>query len=126
VRIIDIKTGGLNGKRKVIAIIILEHFSKYTSFKDFSFFNNASVLYVNIYSKDDGPIFWSDIVGLIVWALGFAIEVMSDSQLSYHLAHPDPAKGKFIKTGLWRYSRHPNYFGEAVMWWGLWIIATGV
>lgn len=69
---------------------------------------------------------WTDILGLTIWVLGFAIEVFSDAQLASHLARPKPGTGKFIKSGLWRYSRHPNYFGECVMWWGLWIIACGV
>merc|ERR1712100_459364 len=91
-----------------------------------SLINNASVLYVNIFSKDNGPVFWSDILGLCIWVLGFTIEVMSDAQLASHLAKPKPGTGKFIKSGLWRYSRHPNYFGEAVMWWGIFLISCGI
>ena len=78
-----------------------------------------------IYSVTN-EIFITDIVGLAVWVAGFLIEIMADKQLSDHLANPAPGTGKFIKSGLWRYSRHPNYFGEAVMWWGLWIIACGL
>lgn len=49
--------------------------------------------------------------------------MFADRQLSEHLKNPKPGAGKFCKEGLWRYSRHPNYFGEVVMWWGLWIVA---
>jgi steroid 5-alpha reductase family enzyme len=54
------------------------------------------------------------------------IEVLADNQLASHLKSPRPGTGKFIKSGLWRYSRHPNYFGEAVMWYGLYLIACGI
>jgi steroid 5-alpha reductase family enzyme len=65
------------------------------------------------------------IVGLLVWGLGFTIEVAADSQKSRFSA--DPAnKGKFIQSGLWSRSRHPNYFGEIVLWLGVAIIALPV
>ena len=65
------------------------------------------------------------VVGLLVWLLGFAFEVIADSQKSRFNA--DPAnKGKFIRTGLWSRSRHPNYFGEIVLWLGVAIIAVPV
>ena len=91
----------------------------------FSLVNNSSVLFINLYSKTD-DIAWTDFVGLAVWLLGYLIETLADAQLTSHLKNPRPGTGKFIKSGLWRYSRHPNYFGEAVMWWGLWIIACGI
>jgi steroid 5-alpha reductase family enzyme len=65
------------------------------------------------------------IVGLLVWAFGFAIEVIADSQKSRFNANPDN-KGKFIQTGLWSRSRHPNYFGEIILWVGVAIIALPV
>ena len=102
-------------------------------------FNNASVLYVNIWSIaaqgmdvdrfkmiPDNKITILDVAGVIVFLLGFMIEVCADRQLANHLAHPRPGTGKFIKSGLWRYSRHPNYFGEAVIWWGIFLIACNV
>jgi len=52
--------------------------------------------------------------------------LVADHQLKEHLADPKPGTGKFIKSGLWRYSRHPNYFGDACMWWGIWLIACNV
>ena len=99
--------------------------------------NNASILYVNLWSvhtefdtktlKFSGPpLKFLDILGVIIWALGFLIEVISDRQLANHLANPKPGTGKFIKSGLWRYSRHPNYFGEAVLWWGIYVIALNL
>ncbi|GAB4461596.1 MAG: DUF1295 domain-containing protein [Anaerolineales bacterium] len=65
------------------------------------------------------------IVGALVWVIGFAIEVIADAQKSRFNA--DPAnKGKFIHTGLWSRSRHPNYFGEIVLWTGIAVIAIPV
>jgi len=65
------------------------------------------------------------IVGLMVWLFGFVFEVIADLQKSRFNA--DPAnKGKFIQTGLWSRSRHPNYFGEIVLWIGIAIIAIPV
>lgn len=92
----------------------------------FSLINNSSVLFVNLYSnKLSKDLQFHDFIGLGVWALGFLIELMADAQLASHLKNPKPGTTKFIKSGLWRYSRHPNYFGEAVMWWGIYIIAIG-
>jgi steroid 5-alpha reductase family enzyme len=65
------------------------------------------------------------LLGFLVWAFGFAFEVIADSQKSRFNA--DPAnKGKFIRSGLWSRSRHPNYFGEIVLWVGVAVIALPV
>ena len=65
------------------------------------------------------------LVGFLVWLLGFAFEATADAQKSRFRA--DPAnKGKFIHSGLWAWSRHPNYFGEIVLWIGVAIIALPV
>lgn len=62
------------------------------------------------------------VAGALVWAAGFAIEAVADAQKRRFRA--DPAnKGRFISTGLWAWSRHPNYFGEIVLWVGVAIIA---
>ena len=65
------------------------------------------------------------IAGFLIWVLGFAIEVIADNQKSRFSANPDN-KGKFIQTGLWARSRHPNYFGEILLWVGVAIIALPV
>jgi len=65
------------------------------------------------------------IAGFLIWAFGFAIEVIADSQKSRFNANPDN-KGKFIQTGLWSRSRHPNYFGEIILWIGVTVIALPV
>ena len=66
-----------------------------------------------------------DIAGLIIWTSGFLIESFADYQLASFLKNPDN-KGKVMNTKLWKYSRHPNYFGESSMWWGIFIIALSV
>jgi steroid 5-alpha reductase family enzyme len=60
-------------------------------------------------------------VGALVWVLGYYFEAVGDKQLADFKKKP-LNKGHIIKTGLWRYTRHPNYFGEATMWWGIFII----
>jgi steroid 5-alpha reductase family enzyme len=65
------------------------------------------------------------LVGFLVWAMGFAIEVVADAQKSRFRSVPEN-KGKFIHTGLWAWSRHPNYFGEIVLWIGVAIITLPV
>jgi len=63
-----------------------------------------------------------DAAGLFIWAMGFLFEAIGDWQLLRF--KKDPAhKGRIIKTGLWRFSRHPNYFGEVTLWWGIYLIA---
>jgi steroid 5-alpha reductase family enzyme len=62
------------------------------------------------------------ILGAVLWAIGLAIEVASDAQKSAFKRDPE-TRGRFISTGLWRYSRHPNYFGESLLWWGLFVAA---
>jgi steroid 5-alpha reductase family enzyme len=65
-----------------------------------------------------------DVIGGAVWLVGFAFEALGDLQLDRFKA--DPAnRGRVMDRGLWRYSRHPNYFGDATAWWGLGLIALG-
>jgi len=65
------------------------------------------------------------LAGFLVWAFGFTIEAVADAQKSRFRADPEN-KGKFIHNGLWAWSRHPNYFGEIVLWVGVAIIALPV
>ena len=66
-----------------------------------------------------------DYIGLLVWVTGFFFESVGDKQMAEF--KKDPAnKGHVIKNGLWKYSRHPNYFGEATMWWGIFLLALSV
>ena len=61
-------------------------------------------------------------LGVLSWAVGFFFETVGDAQLAAFKA--DPAnKGKVMDRGLWRYTRHPNYFGDAAVWWGLTLLA---
>ena len=63
--------------------------------------------------------------GTLLWAVGVFFQGVSDWQLARFKANTANA-GKVLDTGLWRYSRHPNYFGESCVWWGYWLIACEV
>ncbi|MDF1553680.1 MAG: DUF1295 domain-containing protein [Deferrisomatales bacterium] len=71
-----------------------------------------------------GGLGWLDWIGAAIWAVGFGFEAVGDWQLLRFMGDPDN-QGKIMQTGLWRYTRHPNYFGEATLWWGMFLIALG-
>lgn len=65
-----------------------------------------------------------DVLGLGLWLLGFFFQVVGDEQLRRFKKQPKN-KGKLMQKGLWQYTRHPNYFGEATMWWGIFVLVLG-
>lgn len=79
------------------------------------------VLLVN--AEEHRPLGLVAFLGLGVWLLGLVLEAVADRQLAAFKANPD-ASG-VMTSGLWRYSRHPNYFGEALLWWGIGLTAYG-
>lgn len=66
-----------------------------------------------------------DIIGWTMWFLGFCIEAAADQQKLLFKSSPGN-RGKWCNVGLWRYSRHPNYFGEMLLWWGIFVASTPV
>ena len=62
-------------------------------------------------------------IGILIWCIGFYFESVGDKQLDHFIKSKSEHKGTIMKTGLWKYTRHPNYFGEATMWTGLALIA---
>jgi steroid 5-alpha reductase family enzyme len=78
-------------------------------------------LLINTYNTPHG-ISLLELCGLAVWLCGFYWETVSDNQL-FTFRHNPAHKGHVMSSGLWRYSRHPNYFGESVMWHGVFLIA---
>lgn len=75
-----------------------------------------------VFSNDEaiGLLGW---VGVALWIIGFYFESVGDYQLARFKSRPDSA-GKVLNSGLWRYTRHPNYFGNFCIWWGLFLIAA--
>lgn len=71
-----------------------------------------------IHASDPASLHILDIIGAIIWMTGFFFESVGDSQLQNFIRNP-AHKGKIMDQGLWAYSRHPNYFGEVLQWWGI-------
>ena len=65
---------------------------------------------------------WLDALGAAVWLVGFVFEAVGDLQLARFKKDPGN-RGRVITSGLWKYTRHPNYFGEVSLWWGVWLLA---
>jgi len=79
------------------------------------------VAQVGQWSPKPDRFIWLDGAGLVLWAVGFFFEAVGDYQLAVFKKNP-ANKGKAMAKGLWRYTRHPNYFGECLMWWGIFLI----
>jgi steroid 5-alpha reductase family enzyme len=62
-------------------------------------------------------------IGALIALTGIGFESIGDRQLTAFRANP-AMRGKVLDTGLWRYTRHPNYFGDACTWWGIWLVAA--
>jgi steroid 5-alpha reductase family enzyme len=74
-------------------------------------------------SPTPGSLALLDILSIPVWLVGFLFESVADWQLARFRGNPDN-RGKLLREGLWRYSRHPNYFGDATQWWGYYLVAA--
>lgn len=73
-------------------------------------------------TRDPATPQWIDTVGIVIWITGFVFEAVADIQKYKFKQEPDNKKA-LMTTGLWRYSRHPNYFGETLIWWGIWLLS---
>lgn len=65
---------------------------------------------------------WVLVLGVVLWAVGLAFESIGDAQLAAYKKDPD--RGPVMDRGLWRYTRHPNYFGDACVWWGIYLVCA--
>src|SRR6185295_9078591 len=77
------------------------------------------VVSLPVQAAADSPVLW---LGAAVWAVGLAFETIGDRQLAAFKAAPEN-RGRIMDRGLWRYTRHPNYFGDFLVWWGLYLVA---
>ena len=80
---------------------------------------------VQLSHRQEGSIGVLAIIGLVLWLVGFYFESVGDLQLRRFKADPSN-EGKVLDSGLWRYTRHPNYFGDACVWWGIALVACSV
>lgn len=78
---------------------------------------------IQLLAKAEGPTNWVYLMlGAAIWSFGFYFEAKGDHELKVFLSKPEN-RGKIMAEGLWAYTRHPNYFGEATLWWGIFIIS---
>jgi steroid 5-alpha reductase family enzyme len=83
---------------------------------------SAPLLAINYYSAEK-TIWPVAVLGILIWLVGFTFEVGGDWQLNRFKANP-ANKGKLLTTGFWKFTRHPNYFGDAAVWWGFAILSV--
>ena len=84
---------------------------------------STPVIYIN--SVANPRLSFLDVFGVLIWAIGFLFEAVGDYQLVRFKADASN-KGRIMTSGLWRFTRHPNYFGEVLLWWGIFLMALPV
>lgn len=83
-------------------------------------FVGYTALHVAVFGLEMNAFVW---LGLAVWCIGFFFETIGDYQLDQFLSNKEN-KGRIMKYGLWKYTRHPNYFGEVTQWWGIFLMVV--
>lgn len=89
----------------------------------FLYLISLPIVFIHTFSLQTVTIF--DGLGVLIWIIGFCFETIADWQLRQFTSNP-ANKGTIMQRGLWRYSRHPNYFGEVMQWWGIYTIALSL
>jgi len=93
------------------------------------FINTITTYYLPwaIYAPGPGELgfHYIDLAGIIIWTVGFLFETIGDLQMFFFKRNPEN-KGKIMNKGLWKYTRHPNYFGETTLWWGIFLMVIPI
>lgn len=91
----------------------------------FSILVSITLLGAN-FNTQNNDLIWLDFLGIFIWIIGFSFEAGGDYQLAKFKKNPEN-KGKVLNTGFWKYTRHPNYFGDSAIWWSyaIFSIAAG-
>jgi steroid 5-alpha reductase family enzyme len=84
---------------------------------------SITVIFINSSSQTGLTIL--DTIGIVIWLIGFVFEAAGDYQLAQFIKNPKN-RGHVMQTGLWKYTRHPNYFGEVAQWWGIFFLALNI
>jgi steroid 5-alpha reductase family enzyme len=82
-----------------------------------------SVIGIASTTRSEGPLNLLACVGLLIFGMGYYFETVADGQLQAFKADTNN-KGRYLRTGVWTHTRHPNYFGNTTVWWGIWIVAV--
>ncbi len=119
-----IRKDGRDGRFDEIKVNPIRFFSAWTIQGLWVLLTAAAALAIITTSVRE-PLSWVGTIGIAIWLIGFAIEVVADQQKSAFKKDPSNA-GRFISSGLWAWSRHPNYFGEITLWTGMAILALPI
>jgi len=84
-----------------------------------------SVSVVLIIASPNSTLSFWDVLGVCIWITGWLVESTADRQVKQFISVPEN-RGKLLMSGLWKFSRHPNYFGELTQWWGIWVMSLAV
>jgi steroid 5-alpha reductase family enzyme len=83
----------------------------------------AMPIQVAAFHQIQSPLSWIDAIGVVLWGVGLAFESIGDAQLARFKSKPENS-GKVMDKGLWAWTRHPNYFGDFCVWWGIYVVAS--